>query len=269
MYGVSTINGYPMPMEERFIHYRNAGLTSVLLWWGNDEDISREKRIQLAEKHDLKIENVHAATNGLNLLWSDKEGGEKIFNELSNEIDDCSKYGVETIVLHLSNGSNPPAISELGISRIEKIIDLAERKKVQLAFENVRVSEHLKYVLDNFDSKYVGMCYDSGHEHYWTPGIDWLDLYGDRIFAVHLHDNQGDKDAHMLPFDGTIDWERKMKQIALSSYKGTITIEAEQNASDLYLQQDLSSFLNNIYQVGVKLEKIMKSKSSWRLGEEK
>ena len=258
MYGTTTFNGYPMTMEERFVRYKNTGLDSLLLWWGKDETPDREGRVKLAEKHGLVIENVHAMTDGLNMLWNDKVGGEQTLTELLTEIEDCSRYGVKTIVIHLTNGKNPPAISEMGIARIEKMIALAERNKVQLAFENVSVSKHLKYILDNYDSPYVGMCYDSGHEHCWTSDVDWLGLYRKRIFAIHLHDNDGNKDAHLLPFEGTIDWDLKMRKIAESSYAGSITIEAEYNSKGVYADQGLDAFLLKTYEVGIQLDEFIK-----------
>ena len=29
----------------------------------------------------------------------------------------------------------------------------------------------------------------------------------DRVVTTHIHDNHGDKDEHLLPFEGTIDWD--------------------------------------------------------------
>ena len=29
----------------------------------------------------------------------------------------------------------------------------------------------------------------------------------DRIVTTHIHDNHGEKDEHLLPCDGTIDWD--------------------------------------------------------------
>ena len=35
--------------------------------------------------------------------------------------------------------------------------------------------------------------------------------FKNRIFAVHLHDNDQSDDQHLLPFDGTIDWNKTIK----------------------------------------------------------
>ena len=45
--------------------------------------------------------------------------------------------------------------------------------------------------------------------------------------ALHLHDNNRIDDQHLIPFDGTIDWQTTMRQIRQSGYKGAIALEAE------------------------------------------
>lgn len=253
MIGITSINGFPLSMEQRFSKIKDAGFQSLLLWWGNDEADSRARRVTLARKYGLHIENAHATTDNLNAIWTEGSKGDCVLSELKQEVIDCSEFGIKTLVVHLTNGNAPPPVSSIGISRIEQLIKLAELLKVQLAFENVRKPEHIRYVLDSFLSPYVGLCYDSGHEHFWSPDIDWLHEYGTRVFAIHLHDNNGDKDSHLLPFDGTIDWVKKSKQIANSAYTGTITIESEIHASQKYEKDGLESFLSYAYKKGKKL----------------
>ena len=253
MIGITSINGLSLSMDQRFSKIKDAGFESILLWWGNDEEDSRTKRVTLACKYGLHIENAHATTDNLNALWTDTSEGDCVLSEFKQEVVECSEFGIKALVIHLTNGNTPPPISSIGICRIEQLIKLAEHLKIQLAFENVRKSEHVRYVLDSFLSPCVGLCYDSGHEHIWSPDIDWLNEYGTRVFAIHLHDNNGDRDSHLVPFDGTIDWIRKSKQIAKSSYTGTITIESEMHASQLYEKDGFESFLSYAYEKGKKL----------------
>lgn len=251
MIGITSINGFPLSMEERFAHIKASGFDSILLWWGNDEAESRKERVLLAKKYKLYIENVHAATNNLNAIWLNGDDGNRTIFELIKEIEDCSLYSVKTIVLHLTKGSNPPPVSKIGIERIERLITLAEKHSVCLAFENVRLPQHTRYILDKYHSPFVGLCYDSGHENYWSPDINWLDLYSDRIFAIHLHDNNGDMDSHLIPFDGSIDWSEKAKAIAASSYNGTVTVETEYHSSKAYEADGFEAFLKKAYRNGI------------------
>lgn len=253
MIGITSINGYPIPLEQRFQKIKMAGFDSLLLWWGGDEACSRRERVDLARQYGLNIENAHATTDHMNALWLEGACGEHTAAELKQEIIECAEYGVGTLVVHLTNGSAPPPLSKPGIFRIEQLIRIAEEAGVRLAFENVRKADPVRYVLDQYPSPYVGLCYDSGHEHLWSPGIDWLAEYGQRVFAVHLHDNHGKEDSHYVPFDGDIDWGKKSKQIAGSSYTGAVTIESEMRASSRYENDGLEAFLSYACQKGREL----------------
>ena len=176
----------------------------------------------------LDIEHAHGSTDALNALWLPVNEGNNTVERLKKEIEDCSIYGVKTLVLHLTNGSHPPDVSEIGIERIAKLVSIAEKEKVNLAFENIRLPQHLETVLSRFSgSERVGFCYDAGHQHYWTKDKDWLLTQKERVFAVHLHDNWGDKDAHLPPLDGNINWREEISKITHSRVNLTVTQMAD------------------------------------------
>lgn len=37
----------------------------------------------------------------------------------------------------------------------------------------------------------LGFCFDSRHCNVFTPDVDFLSLYGDKLMALHLHENNG------------------------------------------------------------------------------
>ncbi len=254
--GISTVNGYPLSMDERLGMISAAGFGSVMMWWGAQESLSRTERVELAQKYGLEIENVHATTDNLNYLWQDEDEGDETARELEQEIIDCGSLGIHTIVMHLTNGITPPPISSVGIRRIDHIISCASKNNVTIAFENTRRAEHTRYVLDNYKADCVKFCYDCGHENYWTPDVDWMQLYSDRVAAVHLHDNKGSSDAHLIPFDGTINWEKIISSLNSSSYSGNITLEAEMNSSGMYTGISVEEFLKKCFIRGSKLNKL-------------
>ena len=254
MIGISAHNGYPVPLEFRYPLFKKAGFDSMILGWDNSEMATRVDRVWLAKAFDLKIEHAHGSFRDINTLWLPGREGTRTCNRLLHEIDDCGEFGIKTIVLHLTSGNTPPPVSTEGMQRIEYLVRFAESVGVKLAFENVRVPEHLRAVLDHFDSPNAGLCYDAGHAHLWTPDTDWLSLYKDRIFAIHLHDNNGTADSHHLPFDGTINWEKEAAAIAASSYAGSITVEADFHADARYEAEGLESFLRRASDRAQKLE---------------
>nr|MBQ4320291.1 sugar phosphate isomerase/epimerase [Clostridia bacterium] len=262
MIGITSVNGFHLPFEERFSRIKQAGFGSVMLWFGGEDGIPRLRKAEIVRDIGLYIENVHSSSDGINDLWLDGDGGEHKLDDLSSQLEDCAVCGVGTMIVHLSKGKNPPPVSSIGFGRIGKLIERAEAAKVRLAFENMRFSEYTVKTLDMFSSPYVGLCWDAGHENCWTGDVDWLKRYSSRVFAIHLHDNNGDGDSHMLPFDGTVFWDMKLTDIAASSYSGNVTVESEFESSGLYDKDGFDAYLTKAYERGLMIEHMLDIKRS-------
>ena len=120
-----------------------------------------------------------------------------------------------------------------------------------MAFENLRKAEYLEFTLTNVNSPRAGFCYDSGHHNCRTPDEDLLEKYGSRLMALHLHDNDGSGDWHLLPFDGNIDWAKTMRNIAAAGYTGAVSLEASNKG---YEQLPPREFLRLLFERAKKLE---------------
>ena len=88
------------------------------------------------------------------------------------------------------------------------------------------------------DPEHVGICYDFGHANL-TGGSHRqnLNAIGKRLKAVHVQDNHGQSDEHLLPFFGSIDWEQAMLGLAESGYTGDLTFEIQEYGR--YLPRDM------------------------------
>ena len=221
-----------------------------MLWWGAGDKETRQEKVILAAEHNLYIENVHSDMDYSNSIWMPGPQGDQKIQEHIEAIQDCAKFGIKTMVIHLTNG-NPPDISDIGIKRIEQLIECATKHDVVLAIENVSTEKHIRYVLNNYKSEHVAFCYDTGHANLYCSDVDWLSLYSDRLAAVHLHDNNGIKDEHNIPLTGTIDWTAVMQKINSSSYDGCLTLEMEYRGSEDVEQ--LEAFLEASYQSGIEI----------------
>jgi len=76
----------------------------------------------------------------------------------------------------------------------------------------------------------------------------------DRVATVHVHDNHGEKDEHLLPFEGTIDWDVTFSTFAAAPQALPIVLELKELAGG---QPELD-------QVRATFEKIEKSLESKR-----
>lgn len=242
--------GYPINMNERFKLIKQAGFDGVLLWW-SDENINtdgqKEKQPELVLKNSLSIENVHLPFSGINDLWIDNINGDDYEKMIINSIKQCESFQIPTVVMHLTRGDNPPAACKTGLNRIKRIVDTAENLNVNIALENLRKSDYIDYIFEEISSPKLGFCYDSGHNNCFTPERDFLKNYGDKLFALHLHDNDGIDDLHMLPFDGNIEWEKIKNKIDDTYYSGAISLEVERGRHEKYRNMSAEEFLRRAF----------------------
>ena len=246
--------GYDVPFRQRYKLIRDAGFDCVMLWWsdrfGRGEGF--EKDADLARDAGLRIENMHAPVHAQNDLSLDNEQGDHVFHEYLKCVDDCHMHHIPTVVIHLPDDEYP--VNDIGNDRIDRIIDRAGMLDVHVAFENLRNIHNLSLVLNRAAFSHVGFCYDSCHHINYASDMDLLELYGNRLKAIHLHDNGGSHNQHQLPFDGNVDWPLIMGKLKKAGYNGAITLEP---MNWDYTHLGIEGFLALAYERAKKLEQIL------------
>lgn len=221
--------GYELPLKERFAMIRAAGFDAVGLWrddwfgWTGHRDFA-----DLARSAGLAIADGHAPFvrdyDFVNALWLDNLDGEATMETYLRTIDEAALDGVPNLILHIQDYGAPPP-NELGLGRIRRLVGTAEDRGVVLALENIYDYKYLTYVFERVVSPNLGFCYDAGHRNCNEPDAGLLSLFGDKLVALHLHDNDGTGDQHRIPFEGGIDWPEQMRRIADTGYTGPTTLE--------------------------------------------
>ena len=88
----------------------------------------------------------------------------------------------------------------------------------------------LAHFVDELDRTDVGICLDFGHAQLDGDVVDAIDIVSEHLAAVHVHDNRGRGDDHLLPFEGTIDWPGALTGIQKVGYDGPLMLEIERRA---------------------------------------
>ena len=95
-------------------------------------------------------------------------------------------------------------------SSLENLSLFARHRGVTIAIENtsgeMATPANLKNFLEQTRLSSVKMCFDAGHAHLEGGVSQALEAVRDFIVTTHLHDNRGERDDHLLPYEGTIDW---------------------------------------------------------------
>lgn len=212
----------PLPLEEQFALMKRHGFETTFCM---SEKPDIEKAFAIAKREGIVFENLHAPYREINTLWNDAEEGEAFLARLIASVELCAANGVPALVMHLSSGNPPPRINDLGNERLDRLMEVARREGVTVAYENQRMIANLAMTMEVYPE--ATFCWDVGHEACFTGGRDYMALFGNRIGALHLQDNfcEYNKDQHLIPYDGTIDMERAAKKLAESGYNGSIMLE--------------------------------------------
>jgi len=205
-----------------------------------------ESIANMLARRNMAYETIHAPFGHINDIWLDCEGGDKMLDELFECVDCCVVSGAPYAVVHLSAGMTPPSITDIGRMRFAKLVEYAKLKNVRIAFENQRMLANLAWAMETFsEADGVFFCWDCGHESCFTPGREYMPLFGNRLACTHIHDNLGifNQDDHLIPFDGHIDFNRFAHHIRTSGYKGTFMLEALQRQSTRYDDMTVEAYL--------------------------
>ena len=73
---------------------------------------------------------------------------------------------------------------------------------------------------------YIGLCYNSGHENVQGTYFRMLEEFGRRLITVHIHDNEG-SDTHVLPYEGSINWEQFRSVFPCLDYSGNLPLKVD------------------------------------------
>jgi sugar phosphate isomerase/epimerase len=212
----------------------------------------------------LTLNSLHAPFGGINDLWMPGMGYRAVYKQILETIDAAAENGIPAIVLHVSSGWNAPEITDLGLSRYDALVEYAEDRGVQIAFENLRMLGNLACLTDRYKKvPHVMYCLDIGHQHCYTPTINWMDIFRDRLLLTHIHDNFGiqreyqeDTDTHYLPFDGDVDYAQMMRDLDKYGYTGNLTLEIFNTTRPEYSEMTPEAFLKTAYERLVRISKM-------------
>lgn len=116
--------------------------------------------------------------------------------------------------------------------------------------------EQMIRLVDDLNKPDIGICLDTGHA--FLSGYDpaeFVRKIGSRLRATHIADNHGEKDDHIAPFQGGIDWFEFMKALKEIDYKYDFAFEIQNLTArfPVALQSDLVKFTYTLGQYLVNL----------------
>lgn len=168
----------------------------------------------------------YRVNSGIATLWEEGEAGDELIEDYIKDLEIVAKDGIKLVCMHLTKSNLQSPMSNIAVERMKKLISCAEELGVEVALENTVWPGYIEFICDNIKSPNLKVCLDTGHNHVYFNDTFNFERFKNMIACVHLHDNDGTGDQHLLPFDGTIDWNEIVSKLKEAGYNGDITSES-------------------------------------------
>jgi sugar phosphate isomerase/epimerase len=179
--------------------------------------------------HQVSLHSVHAPLYGdadwgqlgglaVSIAYLERRLRIESMDEIKRALDIADHLPFRYLIVHMGLPDEDYDISKFDavMTSLEHLKVFAKDRGVQLLLENIpnelgtpeRLVEFLQYSRLN-----VKICFDTGHAH-MTHGLHRaFETLRTHIASTHVHDNHGEKDDHLMPFDGDIDWTEAVRDL--------------------------------------------------------
>ena len=176
-----------------------------------------------------------AGAPAVNVLHPEKARRIDAVDEIKRALEAAEVIPFSNLILHLGereDGWSQRTI-EYAINALEHLGAFAHPLGVRLLVENL-LSEattptHLLTILELGHLPNIGICLDLGHAHITVGVTEAITTLGSNIATMHVHDNHGEKDEHLWPGDGNIDWPAAGKAIKTLAATPAAVLEIHSN----------------------------------------
>lgn len=115
------------------------------------------------------------------------------------------------------------------LETFQSFLPRAEALQCPICVENVyeKAPVMLRRLLDGVNSPYLRFCFDTGHHNVFAeaPVDAWVDVMRPYLVQLHIHDNQGIRDQHLPPGEGTFPFRDLFAMLKNKNLTPIVTLE--------------------------------------------
>ncbi|MBN1109439.1 MAG: sugar phosphate isomerase/epimerase [Methanomassiliicoccales archaeon] len=208
--------------------------------------------LALTPSYDLQY-SVHAPLSDINIGAINPRLREASLGEITECLEMAHRMGVDLVTMHpgflspLTRLDRETAVRATKDS-LRRIDALSQELGVRVALENmpnmpVSMGKTPQELLLFLEGTSLDVCFDLGHANTVGNIEDFLTIK-DRFINMHVHDNVGDWDRHLVIGEGNIDFRRWLK--AFLPYSGRYVIEARELERSLLSRDRLAAVLASL-----------------------
>lgn len=166
----------------------------------------------------------------------------EIRSYLKRAIECTAEAGGKICIIHPDNNKTAsenaeiyrellPFAKECGVKIATENMWNWDDEKQQSCFAACATSESFVEHLDAVNDEFFVACLDIGHAEMRGSGsgaVNMIHSLGERLQALHIHDNDQWHDSHQIPFSMSIPFHDVAKALKDINYQGYFTLEADQ-----------------------------------------
>lgn len=184
----------------------------------------------------------------------------------------CEILGIKYTVIHpvwkkadQTFYSEKDEFTELNAKLILPLVESAAEHGVTVLSENLlwgasMYPEAISGLVSAVGKENFGWCFDTGHAHACGIAMDALKKCVNVPLSLHMQDNHGlFMDEHLLPGDGTIDWQHFIDILCEINYAGDLVLEAHHQSLEAKDENERRLILSDLL---ARAEKMLNYKNS-------
>jgi len=192
----------------------------------------------------IKFHSLHAPMHGddefgrtgappLNIAAVEKRDRIAAMDEIKRAIEVAEHAPFQFLVQHVGVGGESSSGKKIdgAMTSLEHLRAFAKPLGVQVVVENIpnelSTPEALLELLHTARFTDIGVCFDVGHAHLAAGVRHAFETLKDVIRTTHVHDNHGEKDEHLWPGGGSIDWKETMELLRSAPQVPALVLEIE------------------------------------------
>ena len=208
---------------------------------------------------EMQIYTLHAHLLYLDqacVLWaSSPDQRQHLLASYQTAIDAFEQLGGGIMVTHdiaIAELDQPEHREQLAAltENLQQITTYAADHNVRIAVENLGRGYfsdpvNLKNLVSAVGLDTIGMCIDTGHRNLNGDPAEALRIAREKLFTVHIHDNHGQHDEHLLPTQGIINWSSILQALDEIGYPGIFMYELSRVADIREVSQNFERLQDN------------------------
>jgi len=167
----------------------------------------------------------------VNIASTERAGRIDAMDEIKRALEIAEHIPFRFLVQHIGNSgeSDDGHKFENALSSLEHLHAFAKPLGVKILVENIpndlSTPEKLDEIIKTLHYDDIGVCFDFGHAHMMTNVEQAWDVVSRYVRSTHVHDNNRDKDSHLFPGEGSVDWSDAMRLLNTAPHVPPLLLE--------------------------------------------